>query len=347
MPEISTVDARGLYTKSLAVKYRELTKPSGYFRSFFPAEEKGTKLIAIEVERGTEKVAVDVERGTEGNRNKFSLSTEKMWLPPYYSEYFDATELDLYDKMFGSGTVDDAMVADFVNELAFRLRKLQDKIERAYELNCTQVLETGIVQLNAGTNIDFKRKAGSLVDLGVGNYWTNAVNPFDDIEAGCRFLRQTGKAQGAVFNLIAGSEAKAALYANTVFKDTAELRRVDNLNIRMPQRESVGATTHGEFAAGDYTIRLWTYPEYYDDESGTSTSYKDPKTCILLPEAPNFNLIYAAVPRLITRGGTTKGAYVFDEHMDEWGQKHMFRVRSAGVPIPTAVDQIYTFQAVA
>lgn len=347
MPEISTQDARGLYTKALAVKYRELTTPSGFFRSFFPAMEKGTKLIAIEVERGTEKVAVDVERGTEGNRNKFSLSTEKLFFPPYYREYFDATELDLYDRMFGSGTVDDAMVADFVTELAFRLRQLQDKIERAYELNCAQVLETGIVQLNAGTNIDFKRKAGSLVDLGVGNYWTDAVDPFADIEAGCRFLRQTGKAQGAIFNLILGSDAKAALYNNTVFKNTAELRRVDNLSIRMPQRDSVGATTHGEFAAGDYTIRLWTYPEYYDNASSVSTPYKDPKTGILLPESPNFNLVYAAVPRLITRGGTTKGAFVFGDYVDEKNHKHLFDVRSAGVPIPTVVDQIYTFQAVA
>ena len=103
---ISTTDARALFTKMLVDVYRERTTPTSFLRSFFKVKEGRTKEVSIEVQRGTEMIAVDVERGTEGNRNKFSKSTEKIFVPPYYREYFDATDLDLYDRMFGTGEIE-------------------------------------------------------------------------------------------------------------------------------------------------------------------------------------------------------------------------------------------------
>lgn len=348
MGSISTVDARPLLTKALADVYKERISPLGFLRSFFMNKEFTTRFISIQVQRGSEKVAVDVERGTEGNRNTLSKSTEKIFDPPYYSEYLDATELHLYDILFGSKSIDSGAFAQFVEELSDGMHMLQDKIERAYELQCAQVIETGIVQLEAGINIDFKRKAASLVD-GSATPWTDdANNPMDQIKAGCEFLRKTGKAQGTVFNIIMGSSAKAAFDGNQNVIDTANLRRVDNLNIRMPQRNSVGGTTHGEFSAGDYVIRLWTYPEFYENSSGTVTPYINSKKIIILPEAPRFSLSFAAVPQLLTEGQQPrKGAFIISDYKDERRKKHDFVIESAGVAVPVAVDQIYTRQVVA
>jgi len=99
---IAITDARNLFTKKLVAVYLEQPRVFGFLRSFFKTDESDTKEVSIEVQRGTEKEAVDVMRGTEGNRNNMSKSTEKIFVPPYFREYFDATELDLYDRMFGS-----------------------------------------------------------------------------------------------------------------------------------------------------------------------------------------------------------------------------------------------------
>lgn len=348
MVTIATSDARALFTKMLIDVYRERTAPTAFLRSFFTVKEEITKELSIEVQRGTEKIAVDVERGTEGNRNKFSRSTEKIFVPPYYREYFDATELSLYDRLFGSTEIDDGIFTAFLEQVAEKLRLLQDKIERAYEVQCSQVLETGIVTLNAGINIDFKRKSASLVD-GSATPWTTGTNdPYEDLESGCNFLRQTGKAQGGTYNAIFGSEVLSAFLNNDIVKARADVRNFFLDMVRGPQRNSVGAALHGEVSCGSYNVRIWTYPEFYDNSSGVSTSYINSKKFILLPEAPRFVLGFAAVPQLATvNGGVKRGAYIVGDYIDERNHKHIFDIRSAGVAIPVAVDQIYTRKVIA
>lgn len=346
MGSITTQMARGEFTKKVIDVYKERPVATSFLRSFFPEKTSVTKTVSIEVQRGTEKVAVDVARGTEGNRNKFGLSTEKIFEPPYYREYFELTELDLYDRLMGSETIDSGVFAALADEAAEKMAMLRDKIERAYEKQCSEVLGTGIVTLKNGTNIDFKRKADSLKDNS-GTPWTGANNPFTQIQTGCNFLRQKGKSQGAVYNMIMGSEALAAFINNSFVKDTADFRRIDHLSIRMPQRDSVGGVTHGEVSAGDYILRIWSYPEFYDDASGTSTAYLNAKKVIILPENPRFHLAFAAVPQLLTPGmAPSRGAYHIGEYTDERNSSHVMDIKSAGIAIPVAVDQIYTMQVV-
>lgn len=348
MSNIAVTDARALFTKMLIDVYKERITPMSFLRSFFPVSESSTKELSIEVQRGTERIAVDVERGTEGNRNSFSKSTEKIFVPPYYREYFDATELDLYDRLFGSTneSINDGIFTDFINSVADKLRILQDKIERAYELQCSQVLETGIVTLNAGVSINFKRKALSLVDNS-STPWTGANNPYTQMEVGAVFLRTTGKAVGPVVDVIMGGDAHTAFNANQFVLARGPLTNVNFDALRAPQRTAVGAAFHGEISLGSYRARIWTYPEYYETSNGVMTPYINPKKIIMLPESPRFKLGFAAVPQLLTTGRVvTKGQYVFGNYMDERKAKHDFDIKSAGVAIPVAVDQIWTAQVV-
>lgn len=319
-----------------------------FLRSFFPSLETGSKLLSIEVQRGSEKVAVQVERGTDGNRNQMSQSTEKIFLPPYYREYLDATDLNLYDRLFtANGVISGTDFAAFVRELNDGMAMLQAKIERAYELQCSQVLHTGIVQLKFGTNINFGRKAASLVGYNAAHDWDIAtVDPAETLKNAAEFLRKTGKAQGGTFNVIMGSEALNALYNNPIYQKRADIRRMELSEARAPQRNAVGAALHGRISAGAWTFIIWTYPEYYEDAAGNMQPYVDEKTVIVLPENPKFVLGFAAVPQLLTTGGTnvTRGAYVFNDYVDEEKAAHKFDVKSAGVAIPVAVDQIYTIK---
>ena len=339
-------DARNLFTKMIVAVYKEQTVTTSFLRSFFPTKEVMSKEISIEVQRGFEKVAVDVERGTNGNRNTFSKSTEKSFVPPFYWEYLTANEHRLYDVAIGMMNTNS--FSQMTAELAEDLFKLRQKIERAYELQCSQVLQTGIVQLNAGVNIDFKRKAASLADLSASPWTTGTNDPYKDLENGAKFIRQVGKSQGSIYNVIMGGEAYSAFENNTIVKERADIRNFSMDSIREPQRNSVGGTLQGEVSAGSYKFRIWTYPEYYDNAAGESVPYVNEKKIIILPEAPKFTLTFGAVPQLIENGSVPqKGAYLIQDFVDQRATSHEMHIKSAGVAIPVAVDQIYTAKVVA
>lgn len=347
---ISTVDAQGLYTKKLVDVFKQKATPTLFLRSFFKNVESATLEVAIEVQRGFEKVAVDVVRGTEGNRNQFSRSTEKIFVPPLYKEWFDRTTLQLYDRLYGATEINDAVFAQYINSVADAIVELRNKIERAYELQCAQVLETGIVTLVNQTSIDFKRKAESLVNLGAGNYFANNVDPFVVFENGCKFLRQTGKSAGGKFNAIMGSTALTDLLANTKFTARQNLFNMALDVVNSPLMNALGATYHGTVTAGSYKVDLWAYPQFYDDPtSGAQTAYVNPKKITIIPESPKFTLAFGAVPQVISPNNPVpqQGAYLIRDFIDDRMTAHVTEVASAGIAIPVAVDQIYTVQVVA
>ena len=355
MASISTQDARSIFTQRLIEVYKERTAPTAFLRSFFMVRESDTKEVSIEVQRGTEKIAVDVERGTRGNRNQFSKSSQKLFVPPYYREYFDATELDFYDRLFTStGTVDAMTFSQWVDTVVEKLQMLQDKIERSYELQCAQVFETGIVQLTSGDNIVFNRKVGSLVDVGGPAYWAQATSdPLSDLANGATFCRTEGKSAASMFDVIMGSTAFNDFINNAVVKERADIKNYSLDSLRAPQKNSFGGVLHGVVSAGAYQFRLWTYPEFYDTESATSLPYMNDKKIVIIPEAPKFVLGFAAVPQLFGRKADVgagvavkRGAYLVGEVLDEINAVHVIDIKSAGVAIPVAVDQIYTAKVV-
>lgn len=342
---IPITDAQGLFTKKIIDVYKQRSTPTAFLRSFFPDAISPTKELSIEVVRGQEAIAVDVTRGTDGNRNSWNKSTEKIFLPPYYREFFDATQLQLYDKLYGATSIDDSVLAAYINNIVDKQQDIKALIERSLELQCAQVLTTGIVTLKKGTNIDFKRLAASLKDFGAGNYWANAgINPFDQMETGCVFLRTQGKAAGDVFNCLLGNQAMADLTKNTAFLTRQNLFNMSLDNVLPPQRNSLGATFHGQVTCGAYRVNLWTYPQYYDDAtSGLQTSYLDPKKITLIPEVPRFKMGFATVPQLILPGQMPVVTdFMFGEYVDQRAKAHIFDVESAALAIPTAVDTMWT-----
>lgn len=347
MMSLPLQQSRALFTKMTVEVWKEKITPQMFLRSFFTEKESLSKQISIEVRRGTERVAVDVERSSNGNRNTFSKSTEKIFVPPYYYEYLTANDHRLYDVAIGMNH--ETGFAQLTQELAEDLLELQYKIERAYEKQCAEVLETGIVQLQSGTNIDFKRKAASLVDVSGSNPWTTGGNnPITDIKNGCDFLRQTGKMSGGIVNMIAGDEALEALLNNDTFQARSDIKDFDLAAMKLPQVEAVGGVFHGVLSAGSYSVRVWSYPEVYEDSNGNVQSYINPKKIVLLPAKTNFVLSYAAVPQLIDGNSVPQqGAYLVQEFFDDRKTAHEISIKSAGVAIPVAVDQIYTAQVVA
>lgn len=358
---INVVDARPMFKKVLVDVYKEAVEATGYLRGMFENKETSGKTVSIEVQRGFEKVAVDVFRGQEGNRNDFSKFTEKVILPPYFNEYIDHTSIRNYDVLFGQAAVmiTEETMADLVSDVSSNLVQLQAKIERAYEVQCAQVLQTGIVTLKSADSIDFKRKAASIVDLGAGNYWGDAaVDPIKAIEDGCKFLREVGKSQGGEFNVTLGGTALSTLLANEAFQKKGDLRNISLVDISMPQRQSdsVGSAFHGILSAGSFKVRIFTYPQSYDDATGTAIPYIDDDKMVITPMNPRFTMAFAAVDKIVRNPGNTefpefissaRGAYTIGNFIDGRAKSHVFDISSAGVPVPTAIDTIYTAKVTA
>lgn len=346
MSTIAVQDARSLYKTMLVDLYKEYNAPTDFLRSFFPGKQYATKNLSIEVRRNGEKIAVDVALGSHGNRNQWSRSTQKIFAPAYYREWYDITDMDIYDTLFGSSELNDGLFAQFLEESADKLQEMKDKIDRSYELQCSQVLHDGIIELKGGINVDFKRKAGSLVDLGAPQYWTNAGHDiYKDFENAGDFLRKEGKIQGGTINAILGGDAWNEMLKNTVFLTRNDLKSIKIDDISGPARLATGAVLHGQISAGSYTFNIFTYPQWYEDANNNDvlTPYIDPTKVIFIPEKPQFKLAHAAVPQLIKPGSPIVAeAYVISKYVDERESAEIIDLKSCGLAIPTAVDQIYT-----
>jgi len=349
--DLSVQEARALFTSEVVDVYRERNRPTPFLQSFFTSTTTGSLNVSIEVERGSERVAADVVRGTDGKRNTWTRTTQKLIQPPYYREFFDLTQLQMYDTLFvQNGAVTTKVLDAIIRDGAERLEEVTDKIVRAKEVQASNVFVDGIVKLKSMDNIDFKRKSASIVDKGAGQYWaTNGVNPFKDFAAGCKFLRITGKAMGGTFNAILGEGVLGDLFTNDVFLKRQDLKNMALDSVAPPTRDAIGSAYHGTITCGAYRVHLWSYPQYYDVVSGetvTSAQYIPDELVVLIPVAPKFKMAHAAVPQLVEPGGAPEiGEYIFNQKRDTWDATHLMDVKSAPVAIPTAIDQIYTLQA--
>lgn len=341
------------FTQKLIAVYKERIPTTSFLRSFFPTVESLTRYITFEVQRmNGEPVAVDVYRGDKGNYNTADKSTVSMIDPPFYNEYFNMSELDLYDRLVGQENISEVNFAAAIQQAADKLQKLIDKIERSYERQCSQVLQTGIVTVASGDNIDYNRKADSKVDLtSTTGYWTTgSVDPISALQTGCNFLRTEGGMSGAVVNMIAGDLAWDALVNNTTMQNKYDIKNYDMGMLMAPQRTAVGSTYKGRIAVNNYLVDCWGYPQFYTDPTtGTKVPYIDTENVVLLPQVTNFKLAFGAVPQLLNNDGSRpqQGAYLVQRWRSEEQDAEFVRVKSAGVAVPVAVDQIYTMKAVA
>lgn len=350
---IPVQNARGLYTKAYLAKYVELIKVPEFFSSFFVTKTYPTKSIGIEVQRGTERIAIDVQRGTGGNRNKFSLSTEKEWVPPFYDEKFDVTEMSAYDRMFGENieTVGGNAIGMLADQTSMKLMAVTDKIKRAKEKMCADVFNTGVITLKDGTILDFKRRAASMVDLLAAGYWSNTDAAVEaQLIAGATFVRTKGKNGGSVYDLIMSGDAWIALKKTTFFEKNANFQNVQLMDIKMPTQSPAGASSMGRITAGAYTFNVWTYDEGYENESGVFTRFMPANKVVMIPATgTRFEMAHGGVPAIITdsSGKATgvraiEGEYVPYDYIDMEKTTHTIGVKSAPIPVIITVDMLYT-----
>jgi hypothetical protein len=166
-----------------------------------------------------------------------------------------------------------------------------------------------------------------------------------------------GNSNGAVVNVVMRSAALNAFMATTQVKEQADIRRIDRLSIDMPQfSEATGMAFHGQIAAGDFNVNLWTYNEKYTDSAGATQYYLDANKVVILPEDFMGKTVFGGLPTLsdqniggqITRVPTVVEAnYLIRSYSDERTTSSVIELSSAPLVIPFTIDKIYTMQVLA
>lgn len=361
---LSIQEHSNLLTKKIVGKFEEMIPVRTGFAGWFPEETTPTLEVDVEVQRDNDLIAVDVVRFTEGNKNKFSRVSEHKYIPPYFKEDYDFQRDQAYMNTIALGVgLESAQVNRVIAVNAVKnVGKNKAKIVRAIRKQQADVLQTGIITLVNGDNIDFKRKATSMVNVDTaGDYWSVAASatPLVDIRKGMDFLRNVGNSGGSSVNVIMRSKALEALLATTEIKEQGPnvIQQIQRININMPQFDGVsGFAFHGQVAAGDFNVNLWTYNEKYTDGNGATQYYLAENLVVMIPDDFQGKTVFGGLPTMnpsniggvsVMTPGIVEANYLLRSYSDERTMSSTLELTSAPLVVPFTIDKIYTMQVFA
>jgi hypothetical protein len=345
-------------TAKIVGKFEEDIPVRSGFSAWFPEETTPTFEVDVEVQRDNDLIASDVIRFTEGNKNKFSRVSEHKYIPPYFKEDYDFQRDQVYMNTVAMGVgMDNVQVNSVIAKNAVKaIRKNRDKIVRAIRKQQADVLQTGIVSLTNGDNINYNRKASSMVVAPV--LWSNVATakPIDDLRNGMSFLRNVGNSSGSAVNVVMRGDAFAAMIATDQITKQGPnvIEQIQRINVGMPQfTEATGFALHGRIAAGDFVVNLWTYNEKYTDANGVTQFYLANNKVIVLPDDFQGKTIFGGLPTLNTSSvggvsvdvpGIVETDYLIRAYSDQKTISSTIELTSAPLVVPFTIDKIYTLQ---
>ena len=348
--------------RAMAAVFKKKALPTMFLSSMFQSPEankKDTVEIVVDIKRNGERIAIDIVRGTGGRNNVNKRFTTKTYTPPVYNEAGNFNENERLQRAIGKTEYDENTMADVVAAITDDQVDLQDTILRAIEKQAADAFFTGTVVLINSDTVDFKQKATHQITP--SPVWSNASGvPLDDLQGGATLNRKDG--QTTTRDLIMGEDFWKVLKNNAQFKEFADFRRVDQVNVRPPVMNSDGANFHGTLTIGEYVINLWTYPQFYFvptdfglANEGTLVPYIPTDKGWLGTIGARFDLYFAGIaklvpadPRLVSFGiaqvpTAMKGDFHTYGYTDIPGKNVIYGVESAPLCVPTDIDSFCTF----
>jgi len=346
-------------TQHMLEAYENDRRPSGFFTGQFRSPARNfhkSSSVTLDIRRGSEDIAIVITDLATGTRmNADDIYTNKEFTPPIFDESFAINSYDLINRQFGMNPYESpSFQADAMTKFMIGMRKVEDKIARAIELQCAQVMQTGALSLinSAGTvlyTVNFMPKATHMITAGTA--W-NAVGAdiVGNLETAAGVVRSDGLGNPDMIEM--GIDAWNVAIADTNFKALFETRRADLGRITPMQSTGNGGNFRGVVEIGNYSMELWTYDgRYKHPQTGVSTPYLTPANVIVRDSSAPLDLTFGAIPMIvppearvlpflpprISRPGggmdLTTNAWVSNDG------KHLFG--SAGtrpMAIPTAID---------
>ncbi len=268
-------------------------KPGGIYR--------GEKVV-MDIQRFGEDVAIAIKKCTGPNLNDFDEFTTKEFVPPSYGEAFPLDVCELFNRMVGVdpfSAVNESFSSQIISKMATGFKLIDDKIQRAVELQASQILQTGILTLtdsngNTVFTLDFKPKATHFPSASVA--WSAAGGtPLDDLQALATIIRSDGKINPD--RLVFGVTALRDFLQNPQVTASLDNRRIETGLIAPTGFEDSGATFYGFIWIGSYRFEMWTYPETFKDpQTGLPVEYVDTDKVIMSSSRTRLDKTSAIIP---------------------------------------------------
>jgi hypothetical protein len=314
-----------------------------------------TESVEIDIVRSEEDVSIVVTDLSVGYRNNSAdIYTNKELTPPIHKEAITINANTGLQRVAGDDPFADTTIqARLTTRIMQGIPKPERKIRRAIELQASQVLQTGTVDLKdaAGVSlytVDYKPKATHFPTA--GTLWSDAAaDPIADLQSLCSINRADGlsKSNKAIF----GEDAWAEFIRNSKVQALLDNRRMTMGGIA-PDSRGEGATFMGFIEVGDCRLEMWTYDgRYKDPQTGTSTPFMDADKVIVMDSNARMDATFGAIPRIVPPdsrvlpflppriSNANGGVDMFvNAWVDAQGENLFVGVSSRPLMIPTAID---------
>jgi hypothetical protein len=333
----------------------EASKPMFFTKQFSNVRQLNTPFANLDVEREKRLIAVDVIRGSmSANRNYAKRFTNKGFAIPLYDEDMPITATQLNERVPG---IDPFQPYGREMTLAYHmsngLMEITSKVHRSIEKMCAEAMQSGTISLVGGDSLDFKKK--NTLALVPSVKWDQALATIiANIKTICERVYQNGKRKPnrALF----GSKAWDLFISNTAVRQFLDTRFIEPGRL-IPSEVDDAATMQGRLTIGDYTLDIYTYPGFYEDNSGTAVPYVIEDQVIVWSTQARYDLNFGAV-ELMPHGEQWANEYglpavpqlverSFVPYIDPTSPKALvIGLQSAPLPIPVAIDTIGTINTV-
>jgi hypothetical protein len=300
---------------------------------------------------GSDFIAVDVEVFGEAHFNKASRSSQKIFIPPVYKEGYNMSRDAIYDITIGSGQAPNKSAASqMIRKAKTAMMKNKDMILRAIQKQQADFLQTGVITVKNGDNVNYNREAASMPSLGAGARWNEGTStPLADLQAGGKYLREEALSTSSEFNVIMGGDAFAAFMNHDDVTKQAQWTNIRRENIDMPQLDKVtGMTFQGQIGTNDFRMNIWTYSEGYTTTlGGARTYYLDPKNYVMLPDDFRAKTIFGAVPGMTGSGDeamptAVEATFYPYSYLDKEAMARFIYLTSAPLVVPMTPKKVYS-----
>ena len=338
--------------------FTQMRGPSKFLSRLFTVKPGGIYnggKVAIDIERFGEDVAVVVKRCTGPNLNDIDIFTTKEFTPPSYGEAFPLDVCDLIERMAGVDPFAAAMV-DYASQMTAKMAKgfvvVMNMIERAVELQASQILQTGKLTLtdkNGATvyELDFKPKGTHFPNAAA--IWSGTSDKLGDLQALADVISNDGQVD--VDRAIFGATA-----LNLFLDDDDVKARLDNRRMELgevaPELRDSGAVFYGHVWVGTRRIEMWAYSgTFKHPETGDVTKYVEADKVIMLSSRTRLDMTSARVPlplgpdprvASLVPGRVSSQAEGFDVTPNVYatpnGKQIMGEVESRPLLIPVQID---------
>lgn len=323
-------------------------RPTTFLQSLFRRETVNTLNVSFRTKQRRQKVAVDVNIQTKGEMHKRQIGSLETVQPPLYWEFTTLSESDMYNGVVLNPNVTGNEVREFSRIISMDLEEMSDEFERAFELQCAQVFDNGILQFNSNDNINYGRLGGSMVTA--STLWTaTGANPYADISAGTAWIKTNALTGATEFMAVMGSSAIAAFMQTDKVLERQNYRRLELDSLYNGGKSPAGGNYWGTITDnGGNTVHIWSYDGMYQNTAGTMVPYIAPSKVIIIPRRNELTFVDAAVKMLPGTPNFGKyGRFYGYDFPDFNHQVHYYHLKGRGIAIPQEINEIYTLTVTA